>query len=92
MYRSGGICSITGAVKNAQQFAPGYKDMVFARLPVGFAPAQNCYFICQGSAMNRWMLAVSTGGTLSCTRYGTSQTADVGAGSWFVLSGTWAVG
>lgn len=92
VYKSGGMCVISGAVRNASAFTAGYSGVRMARLPEGFAPAQDYRTVCQGSSVYRYMLVVYKDGQVLCARYGNTTNVQAAADSWFVLSGAWAVG
>lgn len=92
VYKSGGLCVIAGAIRNAASFTPGSSGVRMARLPEGFAPAQDYRTVCQGSGVYRWMLLVYKDGQIICARYGDTTNREAAANSWFVLSGAWAVG
>lgn len=92
VYKSGGLCVIAGAIKNSASFTPGSSGVRMARLPEGFAPAQDYRTVCQGSGMYRYMLIVNKAGQILCARYGNTTNREAAANSWFVLSGAWAVG
>ncbi len=62
------IVEVRGAIKGLKTINSN-TGLDFSTLPVGFRPKHTIGVICQGSALSRWYLNVSSSGTLNIDRY-----------------------
>lgn len=65
-----GIVSPSATLKGSATVVP-----IFT-LPAGYRPSRNYYYVCQGTTSNKWLLSISTGGTVGFSRYGVSSFVD----------------
>lgn len=79
--RNGNQVQIQGAVKNSAVLAAADSTIV-GTVPAGYRPANNINITAHGSGMNLFLLQVSTAGSITVSRYGTSTQIDVPAGAW----------
>lgn len=86
--RVGRMCSIYGAIKNANEIKAN-TNTVMATFPKELTPAFNYTRICQGSSSCDYMFTVGMNGNLTLARYKGTVIQAVPAGSWLTVSGTW---
>ncbi|EOZ2853468.1 DUF859 family phage minor structural protein [Listeria monocytogenes] len=89
---NGHMVTITGAVKPTVAFMGNTTKVTFATgINVLYRPLQALTFVCQGSGINRWTLGVETDGSLTISRYGTTEFISVPVGAWLVFTVTYSI-
>ena len=86
--RNGNQVQIQGAVKNSDVLAAANSTIV-GTVPAGYRPARNINITAHGSGMNQFLLQVSTTGSITVSRYGTSTQIDVPVGAWLNISASY---
>lgn len=84
IHKNAWLCMLTGIVEPTQNLAAG--EFTLWTIPddcAKFRPKQRVAVICQGSGLNRFLLAIETDGTIKLDRYGTTGSS----GQW--PSGCW---
>ncbi len=86
------VVTVTGVVSPLTEYMSTNNPVVIARgIPSTLCPTTNQQFICQGSGMNRWNCTISTNGTLSISRYGTTELTTVPTSAWLIFSCTYQI-
>lgn len=89
---NGNMVTVTGAVKPTVAFMGNTTKVTFATgINVLYRPSQAQTFVCQGSGINRWTLGVETDGSLTVSRYGTTEFINVPVGAWLVFTVTYSI-
>lgn len=78
----GKIVYVEGAVKPAGDVSGSGDTYTIFTLPSGYRPANNKYFLCQGSTKNTWLCTVGSNGNVTFSRYGTNTYADPTTSTW----------
>ena len=84
IHKNAWLCMLTGTVEPTQNLAAG--EITLWTIPddcAAFRPQQRVTVICQGSGLNRFLLAIETDGKIKLDRYGTTGSS----GQW--PSGCW---
>ena len=85
-YRKVGVeVEVNGVVYNKSSIGKSEKGIV-GTLPEGFRPARTVHAVCQGSYLNRFYVAIETGGSISVQKYGTDASIDIPANAWLGIS------
>lgn len=88
----GNIVTLRGAVKPTDEITGSSGYTIIANLPTGFRPSGDNVYVCQGSGMNRWTLAVSSNGDIGVERYGTTAIANIPTNAWLPFAVTFFAG
>ena len=60
--------------------------------PSGYRPPKDVYQLCQGSGKTWWLMTVTTGGLVTCARYGNGEyQSSISAGAWMPFTITYYV-
>jgi hypothetical protein len=91
--RCGNVVCVRGIITPKQAFTSDASSLTFASgIPEAWRPAIAQQCVCQGSSMNKWLLSVSTSGTLAISRYGTTTVGtSCPAGAWLPFSFTYII-
>lgn len=80
--KSGKMVYVYGVVMPTAEISASDSGVTIATLPSFARPAMAVQTVCQGSAMNRWLFTISTDGTMTLSRYGTTAISAVPANAW----------
>lgn len=87
-----GVVTVMGAVSPKTAYTSGADKIEFASgIPAGLRPDTPLSFVCQGSGMNRWACGIETNGTLTVSRYGTTEYAAVPTTAWLIFNCTYSI-
>lgn len=89
IYVSGGLVSVSGAVKPKNDLQTSTSEAVFATLPDFARPKLYVCRRCQGSGINTWLLQIHTDGRMTVSRYGTTSYGTVTTSNWLPFSETY---
>lgn len=78
----GNLVEIKGIITPKKTISKSTNSVKIFTLPDDFIPNVNHQQICQGSGKNTWLLTVGMDGIVSFSRYGTTSSIDVEAGTW----------
>ena len=88
----GNIVTVRGVVSPKSEFTSSASLITMASgLPEALRPKIQLSFICQGSGFNRWQCIIGTDGTISMSRYGITEAADVPTSAWLIFCCTYIV-
>ena len=90
--RIGNIVYLRGVAAPTDVIQGSTSIVTMGNLPSGFRPDANIQFICQGSAANRYMLAVYANGNFGPARYGTSEVSDIPTSAWLPFNISYVAG
>ena len=90
--RIGNIVYLRGVAAPTDVIQGSTAITVMGNLPSGFRPDINAQFVCQGSGVNRYMLAVYTNGNFGPSRYGTSEVSDIPTSAWLPFNVSYVAG
>ena len=89
---NGNLVTVTGAVAPTDTVTSSTTGVTFASgIAAEFCPSRSTQFVCQGSAINRWTLTISSSGALSLARYGKENYVDISADSWLTFCVTYSI-
>ncbi len=89
---NGNLVTVMGAVSPKTAFTSSADKVTFASgIPEYFRPNTPLAFVCQGSGMNRWACGVETNGTLTISRYGTTENVNVPTSAWLIFNCTYSI-
>lgn len=86
-----GVVTTKGAFKNTNTInLSDAQDVVnMGLLPAGYRPKRDLNFVAQGTNMNRYLVTVTTAGTITAARYGSGASpTSIPAGSWLNIGMT----
>lgn len=89
---SGNMVNVWGAVSPTTEITGNTTKIVFATgIQSCFRPKLSQVFVCQGSGMNRWTLTIETNGSISVSRYGTSEFINIPTTAWLTFNVTYSI-
>ena len=89
---TGNVVTVMGILSPTSEFTSSTTGVVIARgIPANMRPSVNLQFVCQGSSMNRWNCSVTTSGTVTISRYGTTAATNVPVGAWLPFCVTYQI-
>ena len=89
---NGNLVTVTGAVKPTVAFTGNTTKTTFATgINALYRPLQALSFVCQGTGINRWTLGIETDGSLTVSRYGTTEFISVAVGTWLIFTATYSI-
>lgn len=89
---TGNVVTVMGILSPTAEFTSSTTGVILARgIPANMRPSVNLQFICQGSSMNRWNCSVTTSGTVTISRYGTTDATTVPVGAWLPFCLTYQI-
>lgn len=89
---TGNVVTVTGIVSPKEAFTSSNDVVTIASgIPEELRPPYNIQFVCQGSAMNRWVCSINADGTVGCARYGTTELTTVPTTAWLVFTVTYQI-
>lgn len=89
---NGNIVTVSGAVSPNTALASSTSKVAIASgIPAELRPVVALAFVCQGSGINRWTLGVETNGTLTVSRYGTTEFASVPTSAWLIFHCSYSI-
>ena len=96
--RFGGVVDVRGVLEPSKAIETSETGIVIATgIPENMRPTCDHYYMCQGSAMNRWMLGITTDGELKIYKYGVTEYETLNAytdshsGSWLGFSAIYII-
>ena len=75
------VC-LRGVATPAEDIPGSATEITMFNLPEGVRPSKNVPKICQGTGSNKWLLTVNTNGSVTFSRYGTTDFASANPGNW----------
>lgn len=91
VYRKvGKMVQVTGAVTPTAEITASQTTKI-ATLPVGFRPSHDVNVLCQGSGMNKWLVAIQPSGAVNVERYGTTSNSAIPLNAWLPFNVTFFV-
>lgn len=93
MYRiNGNLVTVKGAVSPKTAYTSSATKVTIASgILSEVRPDEAVSFVCQGSGMNRWTFGVETNGTITISRYGTTENASVPTTAWLIFHCTYSI-
>lgn len=89
---NGNLITVMGAVSPKTAFTSSASKVTFASgLPAYLCPDTPLAFVCQGSGMNRWTCGIETNGTVTISRYGTTEFVSVPTSAWLIFNCTYSI-
>ena len=89
---SGNVVTVMGILSPTAEFTSSTTGVTIASgIPANYRPSVNLQFVCQGSGMNNWCCSITTSGTITIARYGTTATTTVPAGAWLPFCVTYQI-
>ena len=89
---TGNVVTVMGILSPTAEFTSSTSGVTIASgIPANMRPSVNLQFVCQGSSMNRWTCSVTTSGTVTIARYGTSAASAVPVGIWLPFCVTYQI-
>lgn len=79
----GKLVEIRGAITPIQEIAANNNTIAFT-MPAGYRPSSQVTQICQGSDMSRWALSVMINGSVTVSRYGTTEKINISPSAWLI--------
>lgn len=86
----GNTVFLQGTVKPKSTISAGSTASI-CTLPVGARPSRTVQLVCQGSGMNRWLLAIGADGNVTFSRYGITSTVDATSAVWLPFYATFTI-
>ena len=80
--RIGNIVMLQGVATPVKATSGSSTETKMFTLPEEVHPSKEFLCICQGTSMNRWLLTVSINGSVTFSRYGTSESSSINPGTW----------
>ena len=88
----GNVVYMRGAVKPKVEIPSNNVTTIFT-IPSKYRPKDlNVNGIMQGSAMNRWCLSITTGGSVNVQRYGAENNINIPEGTWLNIDISYPLG
>jgi uncharacterized repeat protein (TIGR02543 family) len=89
---SGNVVTVMGVLSPTAEFTSSTTGVTIASgIPANYRPSVNLQFVCQGSGMNNWCCSITTSGTITIARYGTTATTTVPDGAWLPFCVTYQI-
>ena len=89
---NGNLVTVMGAVSPKTAYTSSADKVTFASgIPEALRPTTPLAFICQGSGMNRWCCGIETNGTVTVSRYGITEFANVPTSAWLIFNCTYSI-
>lgn len=89
---NGNLVTVMGAVSPKTAYTSSADKVTFASgIPDALRPTTPLAFICQGSGMNRWCCGIETNGTVTVSRYGITEFANVPTSAWLIFNCTYSI-
>ena len=89
---TGNVVTVMGILSPTAEFTSSTTGVIIARgIPANMRPSVNLQFVCQGSSMNHWNCSVTTSGTVTISRYGTTAATTVPVGAWLPFCVTYQI-
>ena len=89
---NGNLVTIMGAVSPKTAFLSSASKVTLASgIPEYLRPHTPLCFICQGSGMNRWACGIETNGTVTVSRYGAADYANIPTSAWLIFNCTYSI-
>lgn len=89
---TGNVVTVMGVLSPTVEFTSSTTGVTIASgIPSNLRPSVNLQFVCQGSSMNRWGCSVTTSGTVTISRYGTTTATAVSVGAWLPFCVTYQI-
>ena len=90
--KCGSVITITGCLTPNSTFTSSIDEVdLFNGIPDDCCPDVIQYMVCQGSGMNRWLLAVKPDGSATMARYGANDFATLSSGNWLPFTITYQI-
>lgn len=87
----GNTVFLRGVVKPTTTLKGGTAGDKILTLPSGVRPSKTVRFICQGTGMNKWLLAIGKDGVATFSRYGITALTDATTSTWLPFDVTFAI-
>ena len=89
---NGSLVTVKGVVSPKTAYTSSTTKVVIAgTIPEGLRPDYALSFVCQGSGLNRWTCGIETNGTVTISRYGTTENISVPNSAWLVFCCTYSI-
>ena len=89
---SGNVVTVMGILSPTAEFTSSTTGVTIASgIPANYRPSVNLQFVCQGSGMNNWCCSITTSGTITIARYGTTAATTVPDGAWLPFNVTYQI-
>ena len=89
---TGNVVTVMGVLTPKTEFTSSTTGVDMASgIPANLRPSVNLQFVCNGSSMNRWCCSVTTSGTVTISRYGTTAATTVPVGTWLPFCVTYQI-
>lgn len=89
---NGNLVTIMGAMSPKAAYTSSADKVTMASgIPEALRPTTPLCFVCQGSGMNKWACGIETNGTVTVSRYGTSEFANVPTSAWLIFNCTYSI-
>lgn len=88
----GKLVQIQGIVKPVIKLGSSSSVFRICTIPTKCSPKHTVYKLCQGTGSNKWLLSISSDGTVGLSRYGASSYVDVSTSVWLPFSAMFFAG
>ena len=89
---NGNVVTVMGVLSPTAEFTSSTTGVTMASgIPANYRPSVNLQYVCQGSGMNNWCCSVTTSGTVTVSRYGTTAATTVPVGAWLPFCVTYQI-
>ena len=89
---TGNVVTVMGVLTPETEFTSSTAGVAIASgIPSNLRPTVHLQFVCQGSSVNRWTCSITKGGSVTVSRYGTTELAKVPAGAWLPFCVTYQI-
>lgn len=87
----GNIIMLQGLATPVKKTPDDTTQVELFTLPEEARPSKVFYQLCQGTGSNKWLLTVNTNGSVSFSRYGTTDVVSAEPGNWLPFNITYFV-
>lgn len=87
----GNIVTVTGVLSPTSSCATDSQVTIASGIEQDYCPQVDQVFICQGSNLNRWACTIRPNGTITLSRYGTTDYGNAPAGAWLPFTCTYQI-
>ena len=89
---NGSLVTVMGAVSPKTAYTSSADKVVMCSgIPEALRPSTPLTFVCQGSGMNRWACGIETNGSVTVSRYGTTEYSSVPTSAWLIFNCTYSI-
>ena len=78
----GNVVMLQGIATPVAKTPADSSELELFTIPEEIRPSKEFYQLCQGTGVNKWLLTVNTNGSVTFSRYGTTDWASANPGTW----------